>query len=149
MSTVRLWDHKHRHLASELECPEPTRHGHGLQLAIIGPGAIYNTVGLHMTNHPSENLYVTIDRDDKLDYRTRQGGVVERVDIDERLCECGQTRLLRTTLIIATGLPTVLAAEAGEFERLRAFARESVHHGDMTPAGARMLNRIVDELETR
>lgn len=31
--------------------------------------------------------------------------------------------------------------------RLRAFARDCVTHGDMTPSGARMLDRIADEVE--
>lgn len=30
-------------------------------------------------------------------------------------------------------------------DRLRAFAAECVEHGDMTPAAARMLNRILDD----
>lgn len=32
--------------------------------------------------------------------------------------------------------------------RLKAFARDCVTHGDMTPGAARMLDRIADELET-
>lgn len=31
--------------------------------------------------------------------------------------------------------------------RLRAFAKNCVTHGDMTPMGARMLERIADEIE--
>lgn len=39
-----------------------------------------------------------------------------------------------------------LAVEVGSARvaRLRAFATECVEHGDMTPAAARMLNRILD-----
>ena len=32
-------------------------------------------------------------------------------------------------------------------ERLRAFAKDCVTQGDMTPCGARMLNRILDEYQ--
>ena len=33
-------------------------------------------------------------------------------------------------------------------DRLRSFATECVAHGDMTPAAARMLNRILDDEST-
>ena len=33
-------------------------------------------------------------------------------------------------------------------DRLRSFATECVEHGDMTPAAARMLNRILDDEST-
>ena len=35
-------------------------------------------------------------------------------------------------------------AALASIERLRAFARNCVEHGDMTPMAARMLNRILD-----
>lgn len=34
-------------------------------------------------------------------------------------------------------------------ERLRAFARDCVLHGDMTPMAQRMLDRILDEVASR
>lgn len=39
---------------------------------------------------------------------------------------------------------TEIAGLRGRAGQLRAFARDCVEHGDMTPAGARMLNKIAD-----
>ncbi|MCV7230691.1 hypothetical protein [Mycolicibacterium komossense] len=110
MSTIRLWNESFEFLAAQSgPAPKP-----GAEfITIPGHSIIAEIVKTHM-RHGEGDLWITIDLSvaewTNMHYvRRRRGGKVTKIDLEDRPCECGWSRIINTTIAWASvpvGVPS-------------------------------------------
>ena len=114
MTTVRLWDQDMRRLATAEGCPEPDQRPGALDFAVTvrGTGALHTALCNLMRNGSLLDgpTHLTVDGM-KFDGRRRLGGIVTKIEVQNRPCECGENNVVVTTVHAAPVLPRNLAVE--------------------------------------
>jgi hypothetical protein len=110
MSSVRLWTFDGYILAAEHQCPPPVRAAGDVVVEVPGGGAIYAAVRELLAGPiADENIYLTVDLADHEYYGgpRRVGGVVTKLEVERRRCECGVGTITTTTVRSAGPCPMI------------------------------------------
>lgn len=101
---ARLWDQHFNWLATH-RCTEPHIDGTEFSIEVKGNHAFADAVRQQMREEPNLHLTYDPDPDNLDDYRNRIVGVVTKLEVAERDCDCGN-RITTTTISAARPLMT-------------------------------------------
>lgn len=101
MSLVSIWNQNFEVVATQHECPPPQRHGRRFAIVVHGDCPLHEFARDDLTSSLLDRpLFITADLADA-EYHggsRRLTGRVMHLSVEERQCECGQTKLTTTTI---------------------------------------------------